>query len=159
MTLNITQSQKRLLIILGIVLVYFIYDLISNMNTYKNIYLGSEDSSVVADSVDSLGRQANLGENQKQKEYLNKWGESPFYVFSATTKKYIRKNGRRVAVKKNPLQLLAISLRKNRSVALINDKIVKVGDIISGYQVERIDKRTVYLSNGKKKIKLVLKPY
>jgi len=157
--LNITKSQKRLLIVLGIVLIYFIYDLISNMSTYKDIYLGSEDTTAAIDSVDTLSQQGRKNGAVQTKVYLEKWGQSPFYVFRAAPKKYIRKNGRRVKIKKNPLKLLAISLRENHSVALINDKIVKVGDIISGYQVKRIDKKTVYLSDGKKKIKLVLKPY
>jgi hypothetical protein len=44
----------------------------------------------------------------------------------------------------------------NNSIAIINDKFVRVGERIDGYKVVRIEEKQVFLRSGNKTLKLEL---
>lgn len=150
--MEITKSQKRLFIILGIVLAYAIYDFISNSDTYFKFYSGNKKEKTALtspkDSTVKIQKKTNL-------TYKEKWGEDPFYIAEVIKLKKARKK-REYRPK---LQLYAISYKGDQSAALINDKFLKVGDLIEGFYLKRIEKNKVILSNGKKKIILTLVKY
>ncbi len=146
---QLTKTQKILFIILGIVSVYAIFDFMSHKDTYVGFYSGQEEETpVVQSSSDSAQAQVD----QLQTSLFLQWGKDPFLrKEQIKTRKKVKKRRSRPHFK-----LKAISYRKDGSVALINDRIVKSGDIIKGYKVIKIDARKVILSNGKHRIVLTL---
>lgn len=152
--MELTKSQKRLLILLGIVLIYFVYDVASNWDTYAGFYSGKKTSVQKKKNEQNKSKSAKKTEQGKQ-QYLEKWGRNPFY------KKVERKKTAKKKVQKRKIKLFlyAISMKDNNSVALINDKVVKIGDMISGYTLQKIEKKQVTLSDGKNKIVLKLDTY
>lgn len=152
--MEITKSQKRMFIILGLVIMYFIYDIISDWDTYAGFYSG--EKAVVKQTVNKNQIKTDQNLNKEQdKQYLEKWGRNPFY------KKTEKKKAVRIFKKTKTinLRLHAVSMKDNNSVALINDKIVKIGDMISGYTLKKINKKQVILSDGQKTITLKLNTY
>ena len=142
--MEINKSQKRLFIILGIVVAYGIWDFVSNMDTYANFYGGKAETLTADQQQDQ--QTAELAIKKKYSaEYLEKWGRDPFY-------KKVQKKVKKVVTRKPKirLNLYAISEKENNSVALINDKIVKIGDMIGGYTLTRIGKKDVTLKDGSK---------
>ncbi len=152
--MEITKSQKRLLILLGIVLAYAIFDFTSNMDTYLAVYGGKKvvTKAKAKSSSTSTSKQTSL---KHQTTYLEKWGRDPFYKRVIPKKSKLIKKKRRTT----HFVLQAISMKDNNSIAIINDKIVKIGDIISGYTLKKIDKKRVVLSDGKKTLVLKLATY
>jgi len=57
------------------------------------------------------------------------------------------------------LDLYAISYKGDQSAALINDNFLKVGDMVAGYKLQKIEKNQVTLSDGKRTIRLKLVNY
>lgn len=151
--MEITKSQKRLLIILGVVVVYAVYDFISNAETYKVYYNADEEQYYEEQSADSTKHSLELETSKKDAHYSAEWGKDPFYISSFSKTSFSKK--RRVQNAK--LSLHAISFNGISYVALINEKIVKTGDMITGYTVNKITDSAVFLSSGKKKIVLKLK--
>ncbi len=152
--MELTKSQKRLLILLGFVLIYFVYDVVSNWDTYAGFYSGKKTVVRNKNNEKDKNKTAEQPEQNRQK-YLEKWGRNPFY------KKVERKKTVKRSVQKRKIKLFlyAVSMKDNNSVALINDKVVKIGDIISGYTLQKIEKKQVTLSDGKNKIVLKLDTY
>ena len=152
--MEITKSQKRLFIILGLVIIYFIYDIVSDWETYAGFYSGEKVAVQQVDNKSQIKAEQNLKKEQ-DKQYLEKWGRNPFY------KKIEKKKAVRVVKKTKTVnfKLHAVSMKDNNSVALINDKIVKIGDMISGYTLKKINKKQVILSDGQKTITLKLDTY
>ena len=152
--MEITKSQKRLLILLGLVLIYFVYDVATNWDTYAGFYSGKKTVVRKKDNGKDKNKTVQTEEQNKQK-YLEKWGRNPFY------KKVERKKTVKRSVQKRKIKLFlyAVSMKDNNSVALINDKVVKVGDMISGYTLQKIEKKQVVLSDGKNKLVLKLDTY
>lgn len=152
--MEINKSQKRLLILLALVVSYFIYDIISDWDTYAGFYAGKETVSEQKTKVESAKTAAKMTV-EKNRTYLAKWGRNPFY--KKVELKRVTKSARKKRTLK--LHLYAISIKDNNSVALINDRIVKIGDMISGYTLKKIYKKSVLLSNGAKTITLKLDTY
>ena len=152
--MQITKSQKRLFILLGLVLIYAVYDIISNFDTYTGFYSESEDK-VAVQGDEAKADSAKIIVEVERKEYLNKWGRNPFY------KKVEKKRVAKVVKHKRKvnLNLYAISMKDNNSVALINDKMVKIGDMIEGFTLQQIAKKKVTLSDGSRTITLTLDTY
>lgn len=150
--MEITKSQKRLFIILGLVLLYAIFDFISNKDTYSKFYSGEEKKAV---NVASLKDSTVKIQNKTNKSYLTEWGEDPFYIpeIMKITKR------RRHKIYTPKLQLFAISYKGDQSAALINDKFLRAGDLIEGFYLKKIEKNRVLLSDGKKTIILTLVKY
>ncbi len=152
--MEITKSQKRLLILLGIVLAYAIFDFTSNMDTYLAVYAGKKVVAKTKEKASSADKPKQTSV-KRQTAYLEKWGRDPFY------KRVVQKKSKQVKRKKRAIHFIlqAISMKDNNSIAIINDKIVKLGDIISGYTLKKIKKKRVVLSDGKKTLILKLATY
>jgi len=152
--MQITKSQKRLFILLGLVLIYAVYDVISNFDTYASLFSDKKQPVTVQDEKVKSDSAKVLVEVER-KEYLNKWGRNPFY------KKVEKKRVAKVVKHKRKvnLNLYAISMKDNNSVALINDKMVKIGDMIEGFTLQQIAKKKVTLSDGSRTITLTLDTY
>lgn len=148
--IQLTKSQKILLIVLGIVLTYAVFDFVSHKDTYVNFYSGKaqETNAPVQNAKAVAQKQAN----QLQVGLFSKWGSDPF-LHEATIKAKKKHRKRRI---RPHFKLKAISYRIDGSVALINDRIVKAGDVISGYKVIKIEEKKVILWNGKHRIVLKL---
>lgn len=138
--MEINKSQKRLLILLGAVLLFAIYDFISNYETYTGFYSGNTEAKKVKKAEENQPAK-NITRNIDRK-FLNHWGRDPFFVVEKRTVRAARK-----VSKKPDLILQAISYQGSNTVALINDNIVQVGEMVAGYRVLKIDKNKVTLKN------------
>ena len=152
--MEINKSQKRLFILLGLVLVYFVYDIISDWETYSGFYTGNKAVSEQKAEVKSA-KAAPEQKAEINRSYLAKWGRNPFYK-KVEIKKVVQVTKKKRTIK---LNLYAISIKDNNSVALINDRIVKIGDMIAGYTLKKINKKSVVLTDGAKAITLKLDTY
>ena len=149
--MEITKSQKRLFILLGILICYLIYDVIANWETYSKFYSGEKAKPVqAAVKKDST----KIVSEQKEVDYLADWGKDPFYMVITSGPK---RNVKRTYTPK--LDLYAISYKGDQSAALINDNFLKVGDMVAGYKLKKIEKNQVTLSDGKRTIRLKLVNY
>ncbi len=148
--IQLTKSQKILFIILGVVLAYAVFDFMSHKDTYLSYYSGeSQEDQTQAQTMPAAKKQKT---DPLQADLFSKWGSDPF--FRAPEVK-IRKKHRRRKIRPH-FKLKAVSYRSDGSVALINDRIVKVGDVLSGYRVLKIEPKKVILGNGKHRIVLKL---
>lgn len=73
------------------------------------------------------------------------WGKDPFYHARPAAPK-------RAVPDKVRLHLLGILYREVNSQALINGRVVGVGDTLSGYRVDRIERDHVKISDGGKTV-------
>ena len=147
---ELTKTQKILFIVLGIVLAYAIFDFITHKDTYESFYSGKKESTTAVVQNEKL--QGQKEKDQLQTSLFSQWGSDPFLrQAEIKSKKHSRKKRR-----KPNFKLKAISYRPDGSVALINDRIVKVGDIIFTYKIIKIDVKQVILWNGKHRIVLKL---
>lgn len=152
--MEITKSQKRLLIILGIVICYAIFDFVTHKDEYLSYYLDKETpkkSSIVKKPVDSTAVAVNRAELN-----IENWGRDPFRDM---TKKVVRRAKPKPRRYVPTFRLEAISYRDGNSIALINDRILRKGDKISGYRVMDIGSERVVLSNSKNRIVLKLEKF
>jgi len=150
---EVTKSQKRLFIILGLVVAYAIYDFSSNADTYKRFYSTDEESYYEEPIDNSVSLPEQTEDAKTEVHYNAEWGRDPFYISGYSKGKTSKKKSR----KSIKLSLHAISYNGDSYVALINNKIIKKGDMIAGYTVNKITDAAVYLSSEKKKIVLKLK--
>ena len=148
--IQLTKSQKILFIVLAIVLAYAIFDFVSHKDTYINFYSGNEQESTTP--VQNMQTAAQKQADQLQANLFSQWGSDPF-VRKVVVKSRKKHKKRRV---RPHFKLKAISYRTDGSVALINDRIVKSGDVISGYKVVKIEQKKVVLWDGKHRIVLNL---
>ncbi len=152
--MELTKSQKRLLIFLSLVLIYFVYDIITDWDTYAGFY-GGKKKTVQTQKKKNKNLPEKASVKTREQSYLAGWGRNPFYE-KPTPKKVVSKKTKK---KRINLHLYAVSMKDNNSVALINDRVVKIGDMISGFTLEKIEKKQVRLSDGKKTVVLKLDTY
>lgn len=152
--MEINKSQKRMFILLGLVLIYFVYDIISDWETYSGFYTGKKTVTEQKAELKSVKATPEI-EAEKDHSYLATWGRNPFYK-KVEVRRTAKVTKRKRALK---LNLYAISIKDNNSVALINDRIVKIGDMIAGYTLKKINKKSVVLTDGAKAITLKLDTY
>lgn len=153
--MEINKSQKRLFILLGLVLIYFVYDIISDWDTYAGFYTGKK-TVTVQKAEEKKAENMPEEEVEQDRPYLAKWGRNPFYQKVQVKKAAVVTRKKKRSVR---LNLYAISIKDNNSVALINDRIVKIGDMIGGYTLKKINKKSVLLTDGAKAITLKLDTY
>ncbi len=147
---QLTKSQKRLLLVLFAVLAYAIYDVSTNWDTYFGYYTGKTKKSVT--QAEKAKAQSRSNTVQIKKIYDKSWKSDPFYVPEE------KKPERRAPVRqKSRFDLKAISSDGENSVAMINDRIVTVGDFINGYKITKIESRRVVLGKGAQSLVLTLK--
>jgi hypothetical protein len=146
---QLTKGQKRMFAVLMVVILYAVYDIASNWDTYKAYYSNTTiKNKRNKTAAEAANQKINPTEN---KSYLKDWNEDPFYI-----------SGRQTFVKKSSsppetvLKLKAISYAGENSVIMINDKILKTGDIIEGYRIEKIEQKSVTLNKSGKVLKLFL---
>lgn len=138
---NMSKGQKRLLVLLVIVLAYAVFDIASNWDTYKGYYTGKKKVAVTPQKSRLNGAKKT---NEKRTDHYDKdWRSDPFYV--SVRVKNAPKPKRRHVVR---LRLKAISFAGENSVAMINNRIVSVGDVIQGYKVVQIKQKQVVLRKG-----------
>ncbi len=146
---KLNKSQKRLLVVLLAVLAYAVYDIAGNWKSYTGFYTGKKTAAA------EKTKTASGKETVKKtgiRPYEQGWKSDPFYVKVAETaprKKTVRRE--------MTLNLKAISYAGESSVAMINDRIMSVGDVIGGYKVLKIEPRRVILGKGAKSKVLALK--
>ncbi len=151
---QITKSQKILFAVLGVVLAYAIFDFVSNKDTYLSFYSGKQVVSQGQGTTTEQNAEEMNREDPLQTSLFSQWGNDPFL---RERKVKVRKKVRRKKKKVRPtFKLKAISYRTDEAVALINDRVVKAGDIIEGYQVLKVGKKTVVLWDGKERLVLKL---
>jgi len=152
--MEVTKSQKRLLIILLLVVVYALYDFLQNKEDYEKMYSGKgkkQQSQITSTQVQLRTDQSTV---QITKLDLN-WDRDPF--FRDDLKKEVVKAAR-VVVKRDPkLELQAITYSEDNSFVIINDIILTEGEYVLGHRVERIDRSQVILSKDGKQVILTSK--
>jgi hypothetical protein len=141
--MEIDKRQKRMLIVLGVVLAYAVFELITNSEQYFGYYMGSDKAEVQAASTNQVAVQTQTPKRPGVNEYDKDWGEDPFYI--KVEKK--RRSGRKVRPTVR-LNLSAISFGGGQPVAMINDEILSVNDVIAGYKVQAIEPKRVILVKG-----------
>ncbi len=147
---KLTKSQKILFAVLGVVLAFAAFDFLSNKDTYMSFYAKeNREATATAQQTEEKNKSEK---DQLQASLISSWGSDPFLRQQVV----VAKRRSRKKVKRPTFKLKAISYRAEGSVALINDRVVKVGDVLSGYKVLKIDSRQVVLWNGKNRIVLRL---
>jgi hypothetical protein len=151
--MEINKSQKRLLIFLAIVVAFFIIDVINNPETYSKFYSGSSKKQKVAEKTENTEITKTKAEVTFQAA-LSNWGTNPFYIVPKRSTSF--RTQETVQVVEVKLVLQATNADGENSFALINDKIVKTGEMVAGYTVISISKTRVVLSDGQKRKELTL---
>ena len=142
---NINKSQKRLLIVLAVVLAYAGFDIISNWDNYKNFYRSQPIESIKKVKPPTFSGKSTV---EKAVLYDKDWKNDPFFV-SVQQKKAKMVYRRR----KKRLTVQAISYEEKNPVAMINYQIVSTGETVDGYKVVKIEPNRVILKkDGKWKI-------
>jgi len=144
--MEVNKSQKRLLIILLLVVAYAAYDFLMNKNDYESMYGSNKKSKSKVSS-----KKVQLKSQQKTIQLTDldlKWKRDPFYRDDLIKKVIQRK--RRIAPKLPSLKLQAITFSEENSFVMINDLILSEGEAVLGYVVEKIERSRVKLvKNGK----------
>lgn len=146
---SLTKSQKRLLIIMAVVLVFAVFDFIVNSDDYLSFF-SKHKTSTKSKATKTKLAQNNINIKAEQSEkYFHEWGRDPFYDKNFAVPVKIRRE--------ISLTLKAISYEGKNSVVMINDKVLMLGDVIEGYQLIKIDPTQVFLRKGETSKILYLK--
>lgn len=151
---SLTKGQKRLLVVLAVVLAYGAFDVLTNKDSYFGYYSGKKNDKKVAhpNVVDLNVPQIKKASNQNAK-YLQEWGADPFH-----NQRFVRRRVAPAIINTEvQLNLKAISYNGKNSVVMINDRVLMAGDVIHGYQVVKIEPNRVTLSKGSENKTLTLR--
>ena len=148
--MQVTKSQKRLFILLGIIVLYAAYDFISNKEDYEKMYAGKKKvvQSKPSKNVQLLATQ----ETRRITDLDMDFKKDPFFR-DDLVKKVVRYR-KSIKPKTKPLKLQAITYSDANSFVMINDLILSEGEFVEGYVVEKIEKTRVRLSKNGKSIYL-----
>jgi hypothetical protein len=149
--MEVTKSQKRLFIVLGIVVAYAAYDFLSNKDDYDKMYAGKKEVVVKTNPNDKLQIKA-MQQTRQINDIDMDFKRDPFYR-DDMVKKTIKYN-RTKKPRTKPLKLQAITYSDDNSFVMINDLILSEGEIVEGYVVEKIEKTRVRLTKNNKSIYL-----
>jgi len=139
---KIDKRQRFLMILLIIVLLGAAIDFTINTDDYLRFY-GSKKETVRQNS-NTTTKLDTINTKEKKLSQYNRWGRDPFHDLSIrTTRIYKAPQTDEVS-----LYLSAISVADGGSVAMINSKIVTVGDDIEGYIVKKIEPKQVFLEKN-----------
>jgi len=147
----VTKSQKRLFILLGIVVLYAAYDFISNKEDYDKMYAGEKEIVVQTNPSDKLQLKA-LQQTRQITDIDMNFKRDPFFRDDMVKK--IVQYKKRLKPKARSLKLQAITYSDANSFVMINDLILTEGEYVEGYIVEKIEKTRVRLSKNGKSIYL-----
>ena len=139
--MKITKNQKRLFIILGLVLGYAVFDIILNIDQYKMMYFGSVKSSTKPANELVKPKFPMTGSSNKKHVELD-WKRNPFK--GKTQGKYLIN----IEVSKSNKRLIlqAITYSFENSMVIINGRILQEGDEIDGYKIIKIYRNKVELT-------------
>lgn len=139
---RIEKREKRLLIVLAVILSIGLIDFVLNKDNYLAYY--SSFQKEVAKKVDMPVQNEAKIKDTPPVVYSNTWGNDPFYDPSLEVKKApVRTVSRRIY-----LTLKAISFSQGKSVAMINSQILAEGDRIEGYTIKKIKQKEVILEQA-----------
>ncbi len=151
--MEINPREKKLLIALGVIVVVVGIDFILNSDEYLGFYGKSNTQTVIHQKeknthIPLAGQVKKTGQRTLS---IKDWGHDPFH--DQTVKTYRRKKRVKVVTPDVKLELKAISVAQNLTVAMINSKVVASGDMIEGYLVKEITSKKVVLEKaGEQKI-------
>lgn len=138
---QLSKGQKRLLVVLLIVAAYAVFDVAKNWDTYMGYYSGKSKKEARVKKP-AKARLAVGKKTSGSQLYEKGWKTDPFFVKVQQRKTKRRKRSR------SALILKAISYAGDNSVAMINNRIVSVGDVVGGFKVLKINQQNVILGNG-----------
>lgn len=138
---KLEKREKNLAILLAVVLAFGAIDFIINMDSYFSFYQSpsKKEKKVTSKKVAT----ALKAENKEDLNALTGWGRDPF---NDPTVRVVRKRAPVKKVAKIVLKLKAISIAETMSVAMINNRVLGVGDNIEGYIVKSIQPKQVVLT-------------
>lgn len=110
----------------------------------KNAFAEKDKNSIM--DVNTAGLEKN--------ESQYKWGNDPFLA-----PKNMRQKGQEGALKINGMVLNGVIYKSGGGVAIINNKIMKKGDVVAGKKLVEILKDRVILSDGDEKIELMVEKF
>ena len=148
--MEVTKSQKRLFILLGLVVLYAAYDFISNKEDYDLMYGGGKGTKQV-----KATKNVQLKATQQTKQITDldmEFRRDPFFR-DDMIKKIVRYK-KRFKPQAKPLKLQAITYAQDNSIVMINDLILSEGEYVDGYVVDKIEKTRVKLTKNGKSIYL-----
>lgn len=151
---EMTKIQKRLFIILAVILAYAVYDLStaapakSKSTSKKTSNSQNEENNGKTVQAASAVMVAGVMPAVKKTEMIpDSWCRDPFQGYVSLSSSVDMKNvlQKMIDPKIDNFQLTAVSVNGDKSFAIINDKILGVGDEISGFRVIEIQKSSVML--------------
>jgi hypothetical protein len=143
---RITKEQRYLFIVLTVVAGFAIIDFIKNKDKYISFY-----SKNPKEQLEAILNKPTIKIPQKEQPiYQKDWKDDPFYSRPIVLEKW-------QSTPSNHFTLKAISYSQRNYMAIINNRILKVGDLIGGYRVLRIETNRVILGKGDKSEILKLK--
>ncbi len=154
---NLSKKEKRLLIVLGVVVVYALFDFVSNFDDYRKAYTGAAEAAAAneppADTVMVDSSNTAVGTPLPYKPGV--WKRDPFQG--------PRRSGNPGSVvhvrlsesqPPSPFRLKAVSIGKGGAIALINDRFVREGETLHGFRVVSIAPGRVILNRGNRYVTL-----
>ena len=140
---KLDKREKNLVIVLIVALAIGAVDFIMNMDSYLSFYTEETQQEEVQISQE-VQKEEKIRKRNVPEESLKNWGNDPFFNPALRVRKVVYKP----KVKKISLKLKAISMAESMSVAMINNKVLAVGDLIDGYTVKNIQEKEVTLIKG-----------
>jgi len=160
------QLTRRQIILIGalvIMLIYYFVDsgIFSSKEVLKAVKpnVSETEATKEVDNIDVYTRLSSVAEIS----WSGDWTNDPFFYATTSTSKNAQDKGlinkifgsAEEALSSN-FSLTGISWLGNSGFALINESVVKEGDVIGGYTVDRIAFNYVILKQGMKTIRLSL---
>lgn len=147
--MTLDKREKNMLYVLAVVLLAFVVDLFINSEDYAWLTGSSGGGEAHTEKVKPQVVKKASGVKAPYAGSIREWGRDPFFDPANTVKKKVRRKVKKVVA----LNLKAISIARSGSVAMINDKVLTVGDNISGYTITHIGEKSVELvRDGKSRI-------
>ena len=78
--MEIDKRQKRMLIVLGVVLSYAAFELITNSEQYFGYYMGSSEDNQQQQTVQQAAVVQPVEHKPGVNQYDKDWGDDPFYI-------------------------------------------------------------------------------
>ncbi len=134
------KREKNLLKVLAVLLLIGAVDLFMNMDSYLSFYKETE-TKVEQNKKPQIKNTNKKTRSEALVASLQNWGRDPFFDPALQVRKVVYKP----KIKKISLNLKAISMAANMSVAMINSSVLAIGDKIEGYTVQKIQAKQVTL--------------
>lgn len=151
------KSEKRLLIILGIAVLIFIFDrfVLSKGDKESEAIKKSPPKKVVSTVIPSTKSSVTTPRlsSKTQLKRFEEWGKDPFSVNRFQTTAEVNASYEK-KVAKTSEKLKGIFWREGKAFVLINDSIIGEGEENKGLKVEKINGTEVLCSRGNRTFKL-----